>query len=276
MATENFHHAASFFFGAEAAGTATVADLEAAGEAHCGADLATLRDRHPDADDETLAKYCFASAFVVATLRDALGVGAGVEGVPESAVKFGEAVNGVAVDWALGAAIAYAAEEGTGGDETEEAGAREGEGEIDARGRGRGRERGRGAALGGDAIARLGLLASLDDGEGRAWLAPRGRGGGFGGAGAPLGAREAAFVRRRRRVRRDGRPPPRGVGVGESQARRAPRAPVRGDAEQGRGHEPLAKRRRPRVRALGSRGASRRPKGTLMRAERDEARASLS
>ena len=165
VATENFHHAASFFFGAEAAGTATVADLEAAGEAHCGADLATLRDRHPDADDETLAKYCFASAFVVATLRDALGVGAGVEGVPESAVKFGEAVNGVAVDWALGAAIAYAAEEGTGGDETEEAGAREGEGEIDARGRGR-------AASGGGG-RRSGGTRSPASGSSRAWTTAR-------------------------------------------------------------------------------------------------------
>ena len=133
---------------------------------------------------------------------------------------------------------------------------------------GAGAASGGGGGARGDAIARLGLLASLDDA--RAAVRRCGRGGVLAAPERLWALAEAALFGGAHV--RDGRPPPR---VASASLRLgSPRAPVRGDAGKGGGHEPLAKRRRPRVRA-GARGESTTER-TLMRAERDEARASLS
>ena len=102
LATENFHHAARFFRLPE---RATVADVAAAGEALCGAEWDDITRDRPETRARDLLRYCFSASLIVATLHDAMGVPLR----DESAVTFGDEVNGVPVDWAMGAAIAFAA-----------------------------------------------------------------------------------------------------------------------------------------------------------------------
>ena len=102
LATENFHHAARFFRLPE---RATVADVAAAGEALCGAEWDDITRDRPETRARELLRYCFSASLIVATLHDAMGVPLR----DESAVTFGDEVNGVPVDWAMGAAIAFAA-----------------------------------------------------------------------------------------------------------------------------------------------------------------------
>ena len=90
---------------------ATIADVAKAGSEVCASDWVRLaaERRLPEED---LLKYCFSASFIVAALHDAMGIGM------EEELKFSNSVEGTAVDWALGAAIAFAArsaeEEGGG------------------------------------------------------------------------------------------------------------------------------------------------------------------
>ena len=102
LATENFHHAARFFRLPE---RATVADVAAAGEALCGAEWDDIVRDRPETRSRDLLRYCFSASLIVATLHDAMGV----PFRDASALSFGDEVHGVPVDWAMGAAIAFAA-----------------------------------------------------------------------------------------------------------------------------------------------------------------------
>ena len=102
LATENFHHAARFFRLPE---RATVADVAAAGEALCGAEWDDIVRDRPETRARDLLRYCFSASLIVATLHDAMGVPLR----DASALSFGDEVRGVPVDWAMGAAIAFAA-----------------------------------------------------------------------------------------------------------------------------------------------------------------------
>ena len=82
-----------------------MADVAAAGEALCGAEWDDITRDRPETRARDLLRYCFSASLIVATLHDAMGVPLR----DESAVTFGDEVNGVPVDWAMGAAIAFAA-----------------------------------------------------------------------------------------------------------------------------------------------------------------------
>ena len=108
LATENFYYTTQFLRLPE---RATIADVAKAGEDVCASDWVRLaaERRLPEED---LLKYCFSASFIVAVLHDAMGIGLREE------IQFSNSVEGTAVDWALGAAIAFAArsaeEEGGG------------------------------------------------------------------------------------------------------------------------------------------------------------------
>ena len=98
--TENFFYTAQFLKLPE---RATIAQVAAAGAEVCASDWVRLvaERRLPEED---LLKYCFSAAFMVAVLHDSMGMHMDTE------LHFSNSVAGTAVDWALGAAIAFAVE----------------------------------------------------------------------------------------------------------------------------------------------------------------------
>lgn len=116
LATENFFYTARFLGLPE---RATIAQMAGAGERVCGAEWRSLVAAHLGAnkrvargegDDETfeedeasLARYCFSSSLIVAALSHGLKL------PPRAKIRFSNSVGGVAVDWAMGAAIAFTA-----------------------------------------------------------------------------------------------------------------------------------------------------------------------
>ena len=119
LATENFFYTARFLGLPE---RATIAQMAGAGERVCryeGAEWRSLVAAHLGAnkraargegDDETfeedeasLARYCFSSSLIVAALSHGLKL------PPQATIRFSNSVGGVAVDWAMGAAIAFTA-----------------------------------------------------------------------------------------------------------------------------------------------------------------------
>ncbi|XP_062213739.1 probable apyrase 6 [Phragmites australis] len=71
LATENFYFT-SKFFGLKQ--SSSLSDFALAGEQFCNQDLSALRKKYPDQSDEAFSRYCFSSAYIVALLRDTLGV----------------------------------------------------------------------------------------------------------------------------------------------------------------------------------------------------------
>lgn len=108
LATENFYYTAQFLRLPE---RATIADVARTGADVCASDWVRLSAERRLPDEELL-KYCFSASFIVAALHDAMGIGM------DEPITFSNSVEGTAVDWALGAAIAFAArsveEEGAG------------------------------------------------------------------------------------------------------------------------------------------------------------------
>eukprot|EP00897_Mesotaenium_endlicherianum_P010652 jgi/Mesen1/9615/ME000659S08991 len=80
---------------------ATLHEVEAAGQAFCGATWHGLVEEHQGDQGGELEKYCFSAAYIVALLHDALGIA-----MRDTSVRFSNKVNEVPVDWALGALIA--------------------------------------------------------------------------------------------------------------------------------------------------------------------------
>jgi apyrase len=140
LATENFAHTVRFLFDARFLRTrpedATVAAVARAGEALCASrwdgEARRLVRGDADADDAAAAAAaatsvsrdqtraaseekkpflvksdfdasCFASSYVVAILRDVMSV----DETEPNAVRFSDTLDGIAVDWALGAGIAH-------------------------------------------------------------------------------------------------------------------------------------------------------------------------
>ena len=111
LATENFFYTARFLGLPE---RATIQELADAGERVCGAEWTRLKEAHlKDAaasedetfaeDESSLARYCFSASLAVAQLSFGLKL-------PNVAkIRFSNAVGGKAVDWAMGAAIAFTA-----------------------------------------------------------------------------------------------------------------------------------------------------------------------
>ena len=111
LATENFFYTARFLGLPE---RATIQELADAGERVCGAEWTRLKEAHlkdPAAsedetfaeDESSLARYCFSASLAVAQLTFGLKL-------PNVAkIRFSNAVGGKAVDWAMGAAIAFTA-----------------------------------------------------------------------------------------------------------------------------------------------------------------------
>ena len=111
LATENFFYTARFLGLPE---RATIQELADAGERVCGAEWSRLKEVHlkdqAASEDETfaedessLARYCFSASLAVAQLSFGLKL-------PNVAkIRFSNAVGGKAVDWAMGAAIAFTA-----------------------------------------------------------------------------------------------------------------------------------------------------------------------
>lgn len=101
VATENFFYTAEFF---EIPRSASLTEMVAAGERYCSSDWETIRELHKERPDSDLLKYCFASSYMVAFLHDGLGFG-----LRDHRLHFANDVEGVGVDWTLGALIAEVA-----------------------------------------------------------------------------------------------------------------------------------------------------------------------
>ncbi|ACO66814.1 predicted protein [Micromonas commoda] len=99
LATENFFYTARFLGLPE---QATIAQMAGAGERVCGAEWRSL-DETFEEDESSLARYCFSSALIVAALVHGLKLPA------QAKIRFSNSVGGKAVDWAMGAAIAFTA-----------------------------------------------------------------------------------------------------------------------------------------------------------------------
>ena len=115
LATENFFYTARFLGLPE---RATIAQMAGAGERVCGAEWRSLVAAHLGAnraargegedetfeeDESSLARYCFSSSLIVAALSHGLKLPA------QAKIRFSNSVGGKAVDWAMGAAIAFTA-----------------------------------------------------------------------------------------------------------------------------------------------------------------------
>ena len=115
LATENFFYTARFLGLPE---RATIAQMAGAGERVCGAEWRSLVEAHLGAnraargegedetfeeDESSLARYCFSSSLIVAALSHGLKLPA------QAKIRFSNSVGGKAVDWAMGAAIAFTA-----------------------------------------------------------------------------------------------------------------------------------------------------------------------
>lgn len=59
------------FFGLPA--TATLKDIQAAGQHYCEQEWSVLQQQHPKISKADLLKYCFSTSYIVALLRDSLG-----------------------------------------------------------------------------------------------------------------------------------------------------------------------------------------------------------
>ncbi|KAI5323446.1 hypothetical protein L3X38_032518 [Prunus dulcis] len=91
----------NFLFTSELFGlvpTASLFELEAAGQRYCEDDWDKQKNQHHSIVDSDLLKYCFSSAYMVALLHDSLGIP-----MNEKRVGFANKTGNILLDWTLGA-----------------------------------------------------------------------------------------------------------------------------------------------------------------------------
>ncbi|GAB2214425.1 hypothetical protein Droror1_Dr00018771 [Drosera rotundifolia] len=103
LATENFFYTSKFF---GLAPEAALSDLMHSGQRFCEEEWSNIKPKYSSMDEEDLSRYCFSSAYIVALLHDGLGVG-----LDEARVRYTNQVEGIPLDWALGAFILHSVAE---------------------------------------------------------------------------------------------------------------------------------------------------------------------
>ncbi|KAG0471331.1 hypothetical protein HPP92_015877 [Vanilla planifolia] len=98
LATENFFFTSEFF---GLGSVPVLSDFESAGQHFCEEDWDNLKYKYQTFEADDFARYCFSSAYIVALLHDNLGIPMD----DKSRLWFANQVDGIHLDWALGAFI---------------------------------------------------------------------------------------------------------------------------------------------------------------------------
>ena len=100
---KSFYEITGFFFTAEffeLPETATLAEMEAAGQAFCALGWEEARSQHPETPEQFLASYCFSSMYFTVLMHHGYGVDK-----TRTPLHWAEEIDGVGLDWPLGATL---------------------------------------------------------------------------------------------------------------------------------------------------------------------------
>jgi Golgi nucleoside diphosphatase len=100
---KSFFQISAFFFTAEFFGlpeTATLRQLEDAGKEFCALDWLAAQMAYPNTPPQFLANYCFSSMYFTVLLHHGYGIDK-----TRTPLHWAEAINGVGLDWPLGATL---------------------------------------------------------------------------------------------------------------------------------------------------------------------------